>query len=60
MAEIVNLKRAKKAKARRTAEETAAANRIVHGASKAVKTLVEAQRKKDASALDSHKLDEEN
>ncbi len=60
MAEIVNLKRAKKAKARRAVDEAAAASRIAHGVSKAQKTLAQAQRKKDASALDSHKLDEEN
>jgi len=56
MAEIVNLKRAKKAKARRAAESEAAANRALHGTPKAARKLTKARSEKDAHAIDAHKL----
>jgi hypothetical protein len=59
MAEIVNLKRAKKTKARRAADETAAVNRAHYGASRAAKKLAKLQSEKDAAALNAHKLGDE-
>ncbi len=57
MAEIVNLKRAKKAKARAAAEEIAATNRSKFGTPKAERKLVEAKREKDVEKVDGHRLD---
>jgi hypothetical protein len=56
MAEIVNLKRAKKAKARAAAEADAAANRAHHGTPKAARDLAQARREKDAEKIDAHRL----
>jgi len=59
MAEIVNLKRAKKAKARAAAEEAAAANRTQFGTPKAARKLAKAKQEKEAARVDAHKLDDE-
>ena len=59
MAEIVNFRRAKKAKARAAADEKAAANRVTHGTPKTVRDLAQARREKDAGKVDAHKLDED-
>ncbi|MGB8366597.1 MAG: DUF4169 family protein [Rhizomicrobium sp.] len=56
MAEIVNLKRARKAKARGEAERKADANRTLHGTPKAARKLARAQGEKDAQSLEAHKL----
>jgi hypothetical protein len=60
MAEIINFKRAKKAKARAAADEKAAANRVAHGTPKVVRELAKAQRDKDAGKVDAHKIDGES
>jgi hypothetical protein len=60
MAEIVNLKHAKKAKARAAAEEKAANNRVHFGTAKSTRDLAKARREKDAGKVESHKLDGEN
>jgi len=57
MAEIVNLKRAKKARARRAADEVAAANRTQFGTPKAARKLAKAKRERDATRIESHRLD---
>jgi hypothetical protein len=57
MAEIINLRRARKAKAREAAAVTAAANRIVHGRSKAEKALADAERSRREALLDGAALD---
>jgi hypothetical protein len=57
MAEIVNLRRARKAKARQTKETEAAANRAKFGASKTERALTEAEVEKLAHTIDAHKLD---
>ena len=59
MAEIVNLKRAKKARARRAADEVAAANRTQFGTPKAARKLAKAKQEKEAARVDAHKLDDE-
>jgi Domain of unknown function (DUF4169) len=59
VAEIVNLKRAKKAKARAAADEKAAANRVLHGAPKRAKNLAKALREKNAAELRARKLGDE-
>jgi hypothetical protein len=58
MAEIVNLKRVKKTKARAEKEAQAEANRARHGTPKAVRDLARARDEKSAREIDAHKLDE--
>ena len=57
MTEIVNLKRARKAKDRRAAEDKAAQNRAHFGVPKSERAHAKALRDKTASTMDSHKLD---
>ena len=59
MAEIVNLNRARKAKARAEKEETAAANRVLHGTPKAVRNLAEVRKNKADQSLFSHRLEKD-
>jgi hypothetical protein len=55
MAEIVNLRRARKAKTKAELDKAAEANRIAHGAPKAVRNLGKARAEKAARELDAHK-----
>lgn len=57
MAEIVNLRRARKAKGRAGKEREAEANRVKHGTSKAAHDLATARAGKDARDLDARRLD---
>jgi hypothetical protein len=57
MAEIVNLNRARKAKAKTEAEKTAANNRIKHGTPKHLRKLGEAERKKAERDIEQKRLD---
>jgi Domain of unknown function (DUF4169) len=59
MAEIVNLRRARKAKARDAKAAEADANRTKHGVPKPVRDLAKARAEKDARDADARKLDEE-
>ena len=56
MAEIVNLRRARKAKARVAKDADAANNRAQHGVAKKIRVLGGARAKKDASTLSGHRL----
>ncbi len=56
-AEIVNLKRARKARDRAEKEKTAEANRVAHGTSKSVKKLSKAQKDKAEQRLAGHRLE---
>jgi hypothetical protein len=56
MAEIVNLNRARKAKAKSDAEATAAANRVKHGRSKAEKANDRAAEARRHALLEGAKL----
>lgn len=58
MNEIVNLRRARKAKARALAEAEAAANRISHGRAKAEKKLTKAENDAAQRKIDGHKRDD--
>ena len=60
MAEIVNLRRARKQKARTEAETEAAANRLAHGQSKAARKLTDAQLEAAKRNLDGHKRNDDN
>lgn len=57
MADLINLRRARKAKTRTDKDKTAQANRVAHGTPKALRKLEEARREKELSRLDSKKLD---
>jgi hypothetical protein len=56
MAEIVNLRRTRKQRARQEAEQQAQQNRIAFGRTKAERSLTEAERDKAARTLDGHRL----
>jgi hypothetical protein len=58
MADIVNLRQARKAKAKRDKETQAEANRIQFGRAKAEKKLTEARNSLAQSKLDAHKTPE--
>jgi acetyl-CoA carboxylase carboxyltransferase component len=58
MGDIVNLKLARKRKAREAAETEAAAKRLQHGQSKAQKKLSEAEQEAAERKLDGHKRDD--
>jgi hypothetical protein len=55
MAEIVNLRRARKAQARAASEAQAATNRLVHGRSKAEKRTAETEQARREQILDGAK-----
>jgi len=57
MADIVNLRQARKAKARDGKAKDADANRAAHGRTKADKSLTKARAEKAARDLDAHKRD---
>ena len=57
MAEIVHLRRARKAKARSEAEAQAAQNRIAFGRTKAERKLTEAEKALQTARLEGHRLD---
>jgi hypothetical protein len=57
MAELVNLRRVKKAKARAEKSAEADANRVKHGTPKHLRELSKARDAKAARDLDSSKLD---
>lgn len=56
MGEIVNLRLARKAKARTESETAAAVNRAKFGVAKPEKTLTAARLKSEAKNLDGHRL----
>lgn len=57
MAEIINLRQARKARTRTEAEEKAAQNRASHGRSKAERLASTARNDLDAKRLASHQLE---
>ena len=59
MADVVNLRLARKQAKRRLAEQEAAQHRLAHGRSKADKALQRAQTEKAERELDRHRRDSE-
>ena len=57
MAEVINLNRARKARARSEARDQAVHNRVRHGLTKAEKALAEAERKLAQRRLDDHEAE---
>lgn len=58
MADVINLKRVRKAKARTEKEKEAEANRRTHGRSKTQRALTKAEAEAAARKLDGHKRDD--
>jgi hypothetical protein len=59
MAEIVNLRRARKAKARDEKDKAAQVNRVAHGTPKALRKLSEARKDKAEQRLADHRLEDD-
>jgi len=59
MADIINLRRARKNKARAEKAANADDNRLAHGIAKPVRNLAKARRDNDARVVDAHRLDHE-
>jgi hypothetical protein len=59
MADVVNLRAARKRAKRRQAELEAAANRLAHGRPKAEHDLQQSRRDKARNDLEAHRLDAE-
>ena len=57
MGEIVNLRRARKAKARAAAQDAASANRAVFGTPKRVRELTKARSEKEQRDLEGSRLE---
>ena len=57
MGEVVNLRIARKRKARQDREAAADQNRITHGLTRAERDLAQKTRKLDATRLDRHRRD---
>lgn len=57
MGELVNLRRARKAKTRARAEETAAAKRAEYGTPKALQKATKTEKERADRKTDAHKLD---
>jgi hypothetical protein len=60
MGEIVNLRRARKARDKRAKEQAAQANRAAHGRSKAERELNAAQARLQNTKLDGHRRDRDS
>jgi hypothetical protein len=60
MADLINLRRARKAKGRAEKEREAEANRVRHGVAKSVRSLAQATSKKTAQELDRRKLEDKD
>jgi len=58
MAKIINLRRARKDKARAEKDVVAQANRVAHGTPKTLKKLEQARKELAAQRLDSTRLDD--
>jgi Domain of unknown function (DUF4169) len=60
MAELVNLRTARKQAKRRRSDQLADANRLKHGQRKDLREFEDAKQKKAARTLDQHRLDSED
>ncbi|HTC83425.1 MAG TPA: DUF4169 family protein [Rhizomicrobium sp.] len=58
-AELINLRRARKAKERAEKEKTAEAKRVLHGTPKSLRKLSEAEKAKSEQNLAAHRLEKD-
>jgi hypothetical protein len=59
MSDIINLRQARKQKARRAKDVIAQANRVEHGTSKSAHKRAKVMAEKDSRKLAGHRLDED-
>jgi hypothetical protein len=59
MGEIVNLNKARKGRDKAAAKRTAEANRLTFGRTRAERDAARAERDRDSTRLDGHKLDDD-
>ncbi|THD42350.1 MAG: DUF4169 family protein [Bradyrhizobium sp.] len=59
MAEIVNLRRARKRRVREREEASAAANRLAHGISKTARRDAEAERERAERSIEGHRREQD-
>jgi hypothetical protein len=59
MAEILNLRQARKAKAKEQKDQQAQANRLLHGTPKRLRNLARARKEKTDQALSGQKLEKD-
>lgn len=57
MGDVVNLRLARKRQARAEHDTKAAANRVLHGRTKAEKTAEKTARRRDEALIDGHRLE---
>ena len=57
MTEIVNLRRARKAKSRSEKEKAAADNRLRYGTAKSLRDLARSEREREKRNIEGHKID---
>ena len=57
MGDLVNLNRARKAKAKELARDSAAANRVKYGRTKAEKSVERAEKARAERGLDGHRVE---
>jgi hypothetical protein len=57
MADLINLRTARKAKARAEQQKTAAANRVLHGTPKVLRKLADAKKDQAEQRLSGHELE---
>ena len=57
MSEILNLRRARRAKARREDKKEAAANRLLFGTAKSVRDIIAAETRKQVETVEAHRLE---
>jgi len=60
MGDIVNLRRARKARVKAEKEKTAEANRVLHGTPKVLRNLAKSQKDKADKALSGHNLEKDD
>ena len=60
MADLINLRRARKAKERTQKEKTAEANRVLHGTPKHLRKLSDARKDKAEQRLSGHRLEKKD
>ena len=59
MGEVINLRRARKAKDRNKKETDAASNRVHHSTPKKMRILAKAEKQRATQAIDAHNMNED-
>ena len=59
MADLINLRQARKAKAKAEKQKTAAANRVLHGTPKHLRKLADARKDQAEQRISGHRLEKD-